>query len=409
MLSLAGAASGSSGEPSVTARERDEPIVVPVQLIDHVFVPADIDGRGATLLYDPVQGLMLDKGFAARRSIVTVDGEAAGMGGPVRVGGAGASEYEVRFARGLHLTVGGQRVDVPLAPVIPLDSSMATSLGRHVDGLIGLDLLGDRIVELDFDRRQMRLHRRAGFAPPAEATVLPIRLLGGKPIVQVDLEITRGRRLPASMVLDFGMGGTLRLSTRFTDAHELISGIDSVVPSHDETGLGGALESRIGRLAALTIGNLTVREPIVSLARERTGGDAAPPYDGLIGIGLLRRFRIFVDLGAKRVILLPTARSARPFVYAPTGVVFEPLSTSGTGPLVVRSVRGGTFAARAGLLSGDTLLAVGGRATRAWTRRDWQDAVDDSEGKPLHVTVSRGGRRLALTVAVAPLLPSERQ
>jgi membrane-associated protease RseP (regulator of RpoE activity) len=204
------------------------------------------------------------------------------------------------------------------------------------------------------------------------------------------------------------MAGTMRLTTRFTEAHDLVSALVSTVPSHDETGLGGTLDSRIGRIASLALGDVVVHEPIVSLARERTGGDASPPYDGLIGIGLLRRFHVYVDIGAKHVIIAPASRSSQPFVYAPAGARFESLPRSGNGALVVRAVADGTPAARAGLRAGDTLLAVGDRETRGWTRRDWQDAVDRTDGRPLRVLVSRGGRRLALSVEVPRLLASPR-
>lgn len=378
------------------------PRTIPILVIDHVFVPSLIAGRPATLLLDPVEGLMLDRGFARRHAIPAVGGEAAGLGAPVRAGGAGAAEHEVLFARGLAVSAGDRRFDVPLAPVIPLDSMMAPALGHHVDGLLGLDLLGG-VVEIDFDRRVMRVHERARFAVPAGATVLPARLLAGKPIVQATIRTADGTSRPAAMVLDFGMAGTVRLTTRYTDANGLVDAVGPAVTSRSETGLGGALESVIGRLASLSLGDIELREPVVSLARERTGGDAAPPYDGLIGIGVLRRFRVFFDLAQSRVVLVPTPRTALPFVHAPSGATFAPLGAATRG-LVVAGVAVGTPAARAGLRSGDRVLTVASRSAEHWTRRDWQEAMDASDGRPLDVSVSRSGRSVRLRLEVPRLL-----
>ncbi len=378
------------------------PRTIPILVIDHVFVPSLIAGRPAMLQLDPVEGLMLDRGFARRHAIPTVGGEAAGLGAPVRAGGAGAAEHEVLFARGLAVSAGDRRFDVRLAPVIPLDSMMAPALGHHVDGLLGLDLLGG-VVEIDFDRRVMRVHERARFAAPAGATVLPARLLAGKPIVQTTIRTADGTSLPAAMVLDFGMAGTVRLTTRFTDANRMVDAVGPVVPSRAETGLGGALESVIGRIASLSLGGIDLREPVVSLARERTGGDAAPPYDGLIGIGVLRRFRVFFDLAQSRVVLAPTPRTSLPFVYAPSGATFAPLGAETRG-LVVAAIAPGTPAADAGLRIGDRVLAVASRSAERWTRRDWQDAMEASDGRPLDVSVSRADRSVRLRLAVPRLL-----
>jgi hypothetical protein len=377
---------------------------IPIVVIDHVFVPSLIAGQPATLLLDPVEGLMLDRAFARRHAIPAVGGEAAGLGGPVRAGGAGAAEHEVLFARGLAVSVGDRRLDVRLAPVIPLDSMMAPALGHHVDGLLGLDLL-DGIVEVDFDRRVMRVHDRARFAMPAGAAVLPARLLAGKPIVETAIRTADGATRRAAMVLDFGMAGTMRLTTRFTDEHRMVDAIGSVVTSRAESGLGGALESVIGRLASLSLGTIELREPIVSLARERTGGDAAPPYDGLIGIGVMRRFRVFFDLAGARVVLVPTPRTSLPFVHAPSGATFAPLGGATRG-LVVAVVAPNTPAASAGLQAGDRVLAVASRSAERWSKRDWQDAIDASDGRPLDVRVSRRGRSVEVQLAAPRLLAS---
>ena len=389
---------------SLTANAQAPRHTIPIVVIDHVFVPSSIGGRPAMLLLDPVEGLMLDRSFARRHAIPAVGGEAAGLGGPVRAGGAGSAEHEVLFARGLAVSVGNRRLDVRLAPVIPLDSMMAPALGHHVDGLLGLDLL-DGIVEIDFDRRVMRVHDRARFAIPAGATVLPARLLAGKPIVETTIRTADGASRPAAMVLDFGMAGTVRVTTRFTDENRMIDAIGPALTSRAESGLGGALESVIGRLASLSLGDLELREPVVSLARERTGGDAAPPYDGLIGVGVMRRFRVFFDLAGSRVMLVPTARTSQPFVHAPSGATFVPLGGAMRG-LVVAAVAPGTPAASAGLRAGDRVVAVASLAAERWTRRDWQDAIDASDGRPLDVRVSRGGRPVQLQLAAPRLLAS---
>ena len=118
---------------------------------------------------------------------------------------------------------------------------------------------------------------------------------------------------------------------------------------------------------------------------------------------MLRRFRVFFDLAQSRVVLVPTPRTALPFVHAPSGATFAPLGAATRG-LVVAGVAVGTPAARAGLRSGDRVLTVASRSAEHWTRRDWQEAMDASDGRPLDVSVSRSGRSVRLRLEVPRLL-----
>ncbi len=73
-------------------------------------------------------------------------------------------------------------------------------------------------------------------------------------------------------------------------------------------------------------------------------------------------------------------------------VVGQPVKGAVVGP-----VDPGSAAERAGLRSGDRVLAVGGAPVGSWD--DVLDRVDDSGGRALPVEVERNGQRLALTVA----------
>jgi regulator of sigma E protease len=64
-------------------------------------------------------------------------------------------------------------------------------------------------------------------------------------------------------------------------------------------------------------------------------------------------------------------------------------------PVVARVVDGGA-AERAGLRSGDRVVAAGGRPVRAW--QELESAIRSSPERPLPLVLERGGQRLAVTV-----------
>jgi regulator of sigma E protease len=63
---------------------------------------------------------------------------------------------------------------------------------------------------------------------------------------------------------------------------------------------------------------------------------------------------------------------------------------------VVDSIVSGKPAARAGMQQGDTIVSIDGRPIHQWY--DLLEIVQGSPGKPLTITVARGGRRKALTM-----------
>lgn len=401
--------------PEVPAQSPPEPVPgeIPFRYIDHLFLDVVLnDSLDAVLLYDPVRGVMLDERFARRAGLQTLGGEQVGYGGAVYAAGAGAAEHLVTFVRDLRLqdrAGAGSTIDhtFPLSPVIPLDSMMAFAVGQRVDGLFGIDILADRVLEFDFSRDRLILHDPSGFTPPDGAVGLPITPIGrgDKPSIPVTIHLASGDTLYGQFVLDFGMGGALRLTTGFVEEHRLTERVAPTIASGSETGLGGALQSLIGRVPAVSLGAIRVEAPVISMAQETEGADAYPDHDGLIGLGLLDRYRVFYDAPGSSLWLLPTERSDLPFVYTTTGIGWALVGRDASG-LVVRSVRRGSPAAAGGLMAGDRIVSVNSVDASDWTRREWQDAVDAAvlgEGT-LDVEIVRPSGAHTRRLVVTPLL-----
>ena len=404
ILCSASAARAQSGPASVVGE-------IPFRYIDHNFLDVTLnDSLDAVLLYDPVRGVILDERFARASGLRSFGGEEVGYGGPVHVGGAGSQRHLVTFTRDLHVRndAGDGIVDrvFPLAPVIPLDSMMAVSVGRTVDGLFGIDILAEHVLEFDFQRERLVLHDTTSFTPPDGAAGLPITPMGGggKPTIPVTIHLASGDAIDGQFILDFGMGGIFRLTTGFTNEHGFVDRVSPTVAG-SESGLGGALESRVGRVPGVTMGSIRIDAPPLSLAQETAGADAYPEWDGLIGLGLLERFRVFYDAPGAQLWLLPTEASHAPFPFIRTGLGWEPVGRH-SGGLVVRTIRDESAAVAAGLVPGDRLVSVGGEDASGWTRRQWGKAVDAAAlaGRPLELSFLRGSKRLSVKLTVEPLL-----
>jgi len=388
--------------PGTGFSQSGEPVVIPFEFVHHIIVEAQVDGKRADLLYDPVRNIILDRGYANERNISLIGGEEAGYGSSVTTGGGGSNRVEVLFARNISLGINNLSYKYQLTPAIPLDSIMAASLGRHVDGLLGINVFSDYIVQFDFTGERFVLYPSTTFKAPDGAVELPITWLENRPTVKLAIQ-TGDMLTEATFLLDFGMGGTLRFTTGYTDSLQLPEKLKPNVTSGNEHGLGGALQSLVAKLPGLKIGDITLDSLVVSMAREKEGRDAYPPWDGLAGLGLMSRFNMYLDVTGNRIWFQPNKRFDRPSEYIITGLSFEPQDFDNK-QLVVSEVKEESDADKAGFMPGDIIYTVAGEQASDWNIREWKEALDARVGSSVPVNVQRDGKKIRLNLPVSSSL-----
>ncbi len=174
----------------------------------------------------------------------------------------------------------------------------------NIDGLLGTDLFSEHVLDINIPAGCLEIVPRDRFEAP-ETQALAVERKRNRPVVKGSIEFPDGERHELSFLLDFGMSGEVRLSTRFVDEHDLDGRLQTTVPERMETGLGGTLRSLETNAAAVELGDARWRNLPIRLARETEGADANPPWDALIGVGLLKTRHIVYDVAGDRFCILP--------------------------------------------------------------------------------------------------------
>ena len=172
------------------------------------------------------------------------------------------------------------------------------NMERYEDVIFGNSLFRDRIVEIDYDRMELRVHAR----PPEIAPTFTrhdLALDGGvRPLMQADL-LVDGQRLTDWYLFDTGLTGTLRLSARQNREHQLASRLGAWF------GFGGR---KIFRARGFRVSGIEMP----------TGMAVVETYDdvnqglvagGAIGNVWLRRFNVILDNRGGAIWLAPTRLS----------------------------------------------------------------------------------------------------
>ncbi len=283
-------AAGLVSLPSAGGAERTSAFSTPRSPIQYV-APAGRPSAGrAVIPFEWVNGL------------IWVKVEAAGVKKPLNFvvdSGAGATVLELGTARRLRLELGepkavfgvGQtsvayRIDAFQASVggVPLNSGvyavpLRPSKGeqkRRIDGMLGQDFFRDRVVEIDYARRLMVFHPKSPFRKGG----IPLRYLGDALCVPVAL--AGGE--PEWVRLDTGCATALEWTAKPPPGVPMVK----------------------AKRASFRIGETTVHLGGKTVGPVPVGFHDAPFFEGeagLLGNGILSRFRVTIDAQAMKLYL----------------------------------------------------------------------------------------------------------
>jgi hypothetical protein len=385
-LALPGYAVAQPVEQSLLA---PQPLhILPFQLYDgRLYVEAGGPGFSGRIF-------LLDSG--AQLTHVTAElGREAGLRSSGRIGinGTGLHRVEGSYVALDWLDLGGARLPLARAIAAPADAlfgSIFAGSGKRFDGVIGYDLFAAYVVEIDYEAGQIRLYDPASFTFPAQADVVPIRLVDRKPYITASFSLG-GDSLPGDFLLDTGAGGALGFSGDFVAEQRLIERAGRTLPSSSR-GIGGATPARLGRVQSLLIGRTMLPGPLAtfSLAQGRgVRADAA----GRIGGALLRRFTVTFHYAAQAIGLVPNSNFGRLLETDMSGLAL----LSSEGKVLVNRVAEESPAIEAGLRAGDRLMALDGRPAAELSLEAIR-AMLIEHGRTRVLEIEREGRTLSIPI-----------
>lgn len=262
------------------------------------------------------------------------------------------------------LDIGGRRVTVPSVGVMDL-GFFAVVEDVKLDGVLGMDVLQQFVVEMDFNSAIVRLHD-PGFRYAGAGEAIPIRIEKNKPYLRAKLKMPRKKELVREYLVD--------------------------------TGSGGAIVDELFKPQGEPIGPDLGRAEYVKIGRFRFDGANGTTGTMRIGGELLKRFHVIFDFPRSRMILEPNRHFADALIFDTSGLELE----NHPDGLKVAQVYPGTPAAEAGLAAGDVVIAIDGQATRVLGLERVRQMFHQVRTHEL--TVRRGGRDLTLPLALRKLL-----
>lgn len=176
------------------------------------------------------------------------------------------------------------------------------------DGILGYDLFMDRVVEIDPEASEMRIHESL----PASALwteALELRWEGNLSALPVRLE-AGGEPIEAWPILDSGATTGLALGAGFAGRNGLPGNLRALGTSRS-TGLGPRpIDATVVEVPLLRLGPCALENVPVHVGRDTASDHVA---EGLLGMDVMKRFRLWIDYPRNEVHLRPNALAGRPF------------------------------------------------------------------------------------------------
>lgn len=379
--------------PAMTATARiDAPAGVtrvPFDLVNnHIYANGAIDGKPARFLVD-TGGVNLLTPASAKKFGLQGEGKLAGRG-------VGEQTVDLALAHAKEVRLGDAVLAKPVFYIIDL-GKLPQVEGHDSDGLVGYEMFRRFGVTIDYAKHELVLADPAKFAPPAGAHAVPFELADRIPIVQGVLD-----GVPARISVDTGSRASLTLHAPFAREHGLVAKYAAVPDSVVGWGVGGPSRGRIARFGTLMLGDVAIDGIAGDIFTGDKGAFASPDLGGNLGGGVLRRFTVAFDYGAKTMYLAPNDAFARPDEVDRSGLWL----LGGDDGLEIADVAAGSAALRAGLRVGDRITAIDGVAVASSMLPALRQRLRESPvGTRLAIDYQRGGKPAKAQLVLADRIP----
>ncbi|MFB6240299.1 MAG: hypothetical protein ABEJ46_01820, partial [Gemmatimonadota bacterium] len=215
--------------------------------------------------------------------------------------GAGGDSVPASRVDGVAVRIGDEDAAPDGAFVLPLDSLMSPAADRTVDGVVGYPFFRGRVVELDFPAGSLRVHEPGAYAYGGSGHRIPMTVRDGWPRLEAVADLPGVGPTPVELLVDLGSRGNVLFTTPFVRRYRLDGVLRDTARATLGMGLGGEARFLLAPIDGLQLGTMWLPDLVAGFSTDR----ALPfrQFGGVIGTGLLSRYRVILDYPGEELIL----------------------------------------------------------------------------------------------------------
>lgn len=352
---------------------------VPFRVADNaIVVDAAINGQKAALMFDSGFGgsVVLDE---------TIDVGAATGSTVLRdfVGELRASTVNLKS-----LKLGDYQLDPDEKTIVQQPANFSAAYGQHVDGIMGLAALKNKVTEIDFQHRQFVFYPSStdlSTRVPDNKTTFLVKMLplGGNAI---ELPVTSPSGKLMTMALDTGNSFYATTHKDVLERVDLWKESDTPLYIRQSGVASGNVDSWSKKMPPMTIFGVPVQQTVWDVI-DLPSSDARG--DGTVGFEFLRNFNITFDFAKRRVWLEKWTPAIENEEVGDLGISarYSRLDKA----VEVAIVSPGSPAEKAGIKVGDQILSIGSKDLERESYKQLRKLFEGPIGSKVDLAISRAG------------------
>ena len=270
---------------------------------NRIMVPTTINGQGPFyMVFDTGGSNMLMPETVKKLKLKTTP---AGFGG-----GAGDKQIPMHNTKVQSYKVGSIKMVNQNFMVMDLSHIKKAFGFKHLDGIIGYELLQEYVATINYDEKYIKFEHFADFKPNGKS--ISFRLYNNKPVIPAQIDNQK-----AELLIDTGDRSSFTIFKKFAKKHQVDQNFSKkeVISGY---GVGGPIPARLGQIPNLNFDNQVQLNNIPSrLPLTSTGFFAYSDLGGSVGNGLLQDFIVSFNYKNKEMILRPGLRKNGPYKFVP--------------------------------------------------------------------------------------------
>jgi len=324
----------------------------------------------------------------------TDDNVALNAGREVPVLGLGSGlDVKGLLSDGNVLQLGKLKLHSKGVVVLDEDLLQLTELnGRKINGLIGVDVLQDYVVEVNYTRRKLFFYDLADFQLPGGYSSRDLIVENNKLYLPMTLFDSSMKLRNIKMFIDTGA----LLNAWFLTVNNNIDDIPGPkIYARIGAGFGGEVSGYLAHIPRICIDEFCFENPIVAFPDSAMVAEVVKrsDRDGTIGSELLSRFNLIFDLQRKKIHYRPNSYFKSPFVYNIAGI--ELIQSKPPLPgFEVAAVWKDSPADRAGVQAGDQLIGMKNESVFNLKLSDVRGLFQKPSRQPLQLVLLRNGKQV---------------
>ncbi|HEY6913484.1 MAG TPA: aspartyl protease family protein [Paludibacter sp.] len=309
-------------------------------------------------------------------------------------GGMHLEAYSSNYNR---LKIGKIRMEPKTVFVLKEDIfNLSKHTGTKINGLIGVDIFHDYIVEVNYSNKRVCFYNRNTFFAPKGYDMLPLSIEAQKMFVDLSVLEADSARRNVKMLIDTGAELNAWFQTFKTESVHIPQ---NYIRGTIGQGLNGEIKGKIGRIPQICFGAHCLLNPVVSFPDSSSIADIVgnSERDGTIGSQLLSRFNYIIDYGQKAFYFKPNGNFSNKFNYNIAGIEVTQMLPF-LPQTEVWMVWEESPAAKAGVLVGDQVLEINGKKSFELNINEIKHIFQTPSKFPLKIMLFRDNKEISLEI-----------